>query len=137
LYFTLITICGVAQHNILKFFLHIYFILLKRKPIFRQALPLMIIAVFTLLVKWCLNMEARYGLLFPGLYCFPLLMAGWGVESGLQQVRKPGNQNTSDAVLRIRNVYPGSRVKKIPDPGFGSAQKNLSIFNTKNCFQAR
>jgi hypothetical protein len=97
----------------------------------------MMIAVFTLLVKWCLNLEAKYGLLFPGLYCFPLLMAAGGVESGLQQVRKPGNQNTSDAVLRIRNVYPGSRVKKIPDPGFGSAPKNLSIFNTKNCFQAR
>jgi hypothetical protein len=26
---------------------------------------------------------------------------------------------------------PGSRVKKIPDPGFGSASKNLSIFNPK------
>jgi hypothetical protein len=78
----------------------------------------MMIAVFTLLVKWCLNMEAKYGLLFPGLYSFPLLMAAWGVESGLQQVRKPGNPNTSAAVLRIRNVYPGSRVKKIPDPGF-------------------
>jgi hypothetical protein len=29
---------------------------------------------------------------------------------------------------------PGSRVKKIPDPGSGSASKNLSIFNPKNCF---
>jgi hypothetical protein len=83
-------------------------------------LPLLIIAVFTLLVKWCLNIEAKYGLLYPGLYCFPLLMAAWGVESGLQQVRKPGNQNTSAAVLPIRDVYPGSkffhhgsRVKKI------------------------
>jgi hypothetical protein len=28
--------------------------------------------------------------------------------------------------------HPGSRVKKIPDPG--SASKNLSIFNSKNCF---
>jgi hypothetical protein len=26
----------------------------------------------------------------------------------------------------------GSRVKKAPDPGSGSATKNLSIFNTKN-----
>jgi hypothetical protein len=32
------------------------------------------------------------------------------------------------------NVYPGSRVKNIPDPGFAS--KNLSIINPKNCFQA-
>jgi hypothetical protein len=30
--------------------------------------------------------------------------------------------------------YPGSRVKKIPDPGSGSASKNLNIFNPKNCF---
>ncbi len=46
----------------------------------------------------------------------------------------------SSPVLRIRDVYPGypirpgSRVKKIPDPGFGSASKNLSILNPKNCF---
>jgi hypothetical protein len=87
----------------------------------------MIIAVLTLLVKWCLNLEARYGLLYPGLYCFPLLMAAWGVESGLQQVRKPGNQNTSAAVLRIRDKHPGSaffhprtRVKRIPNPDSGS-----------------
>jgi len=46
-------------------------------------------------------------------------------------------------VLRIQDVYPGSefvhpgsRVKKFPDPGSGSASKNLSIFNPKNCFQA-
>jgi hypothetical protein len=30
--------------------------------------------------------------------------------------------------------HPGSRVKEIPDPGSGSASKNLSIFNPKNCF---
>ncbi len=29
---------------------------------------------------------------------------------------------------------PGHRVKKIPDPGFGSASKNFSIFNPINCF---
>ncbi len=29
----------------------------------------------------------------------------------------------------------GSRVKKIPDPGFNSPTKNLNIFNPKNCFQ--
>jgi hypothetical protein len=50
-------------------------------------------------------------------------------------------------VLRIRDVYPGyriravypgseffypgSRVKKIPDPGSGSASKNLSILSLK------
>jgi hypothetical protein len=49
-------------------------------------------------------------------------------------------------VLRIRDVYLGSRIrtfsipdigsKKIPDPGSGTASKNLSIFNPKNCFQA-
>jgi hypothetical protein len=27
--------------------------------------------------------------------------------------------------------HPGSREKKIPDPGSGSASKNLSIFNPK------
>jgi hypothetical protein len=32
--------------------------------------------------------------------------------------------------------YPGSRVKKIPDPGSVSASKQLSIFNTENCIQA-
>jgi hypothetical protein len=49
------------------------------------------------------------------------------------------------AVLRIRDVYPGSlgseffhpvpvsSVKKAPDPG--SATKNLNIVNPKNCFQ--
>ncbi len=44
------------------------------------------------------------------------------------------------AVVRIRDFYPGSeffhpgsRVKKIPDPGSGSASKNLSIFKPKNC----
>ncbi len=49
-------------------------------------------------------------------------------------------------VLRIRDVYPGfrirsfsipvpgSRFKKIPDPW--SASKNLSIFNLMNCFYA-
>jgi hypothetical protein len=29
---------------------------------------------------------------------------------------------------------PGSRVKKIPDPGSESASKNFGIFNSKNCF---
>jgi hypothetical protein len=36
------------------------------------------------------------------------------------------------AVLRTRDVYPGSRVKNIQDPGSGSASKNLSILNPKN-----
>jgi hypothetical protein len=44
------------------------------------------------------------------------------------------------AVLRIRDVYnpesefvhPGSRVKKILDPG--AASKNLCSFNPENCF---
>jgi hypothetical protein len=43
---------------------------------------------------------------------------------------------TLKAVMLIRNVYPGSefirpesRVKKGPDPGSGSATRNLSIFN--------
>jgi hypothetical protein len=29
-----------------------------------------------------------------------------------------------------------SRIKKIPDPGSGSASNNLSILSPKNCFQA-
>jgi hypothetical protein len=37
------------------------------------------------------------------------------------------------ALLRIRDVYPGSRVKKIPDPG--SASKNLSILALKIVFK--
>ncbi len=49
------------------------------------------------------------------------------------------------SVLRVRDVYPGSefsipdpesRVKKILYPGSGSASKNSSIFNPKNCFLA-
>ncbi len=46
------------------------------------------------------------------------------------------------AVLRIRNFYPGSQIrifssriqdqKKIPDPESGSASKNLSTFNPQN-----
>jgi hypothetical protein len=36
------------------------------------------------------------------------------------------------AVLRTRDVYPGSRVKKILNLGSGSASKNLSILNPKN-----
>ncbi len=76
----------------------------------------MIMAVFTLLVKWCLNMEAKYGLLFPGLYCFPLLMAAWGVESGLQQVRKHGNQSLSCSVADPGWIPdPGSKRFRIPD----------------------
>ncbi len=31
-------------------------------------------------------------------------------------------------------VHPGSRIKKIPAPGSGSASKNLSIFDPKNWF---
>jgi hypothetical protein len=30
--------------------------------------------------------------------------------------------------------HPESRIKQVPDPG--SASKNLSIFNPKNCFYA-
>jgi hypothetical protein len=33
-------------------------------------------------------------------------------------------------VLRILDVFPGSRVKKIPDPGSVSTSKILSIFNS-------
>jgi 3-hydroxy-3-methylglutaryl CoA synthase len=43
------------------------------------------------------------------------------------------------SVLRIRDVYPGSRIQlfSIPDPNFfhpGSASKNLGILNPKNGF---
>ncbi len=40
-------------------------------------------------------------------------------------------------VLRIRDVYPvifSSRDTKAPDPGSGSATKNLGIFNPENCY---
>jgi hypothetical protein len=37
---------------------------------------------------------------------------------------------------RLEFFHPGSRVKKIPDPGYGSSSKNKSIFNPKNCFRA-
>jgi hypothetical protein len=30
--------------------------------------------------------------------------------------------------------HPEARVKKILDPGYESALKNVSIFNRKNCF---
>ncbi len=37
--------------------------------------------------------------------------------------------------IRIFNISdPGSRVKKILDPGSAVASKNLSIFNLKNYF---
>jgi len=51
------------------------------------------------------------------------------------QLRK---KHEIQAVLQIRDVYPGSgsRVKKIPDPRSGSSSKSLSIFNLKNCFSA-
>jgi hypothetical protein len=51
-------------------------------------------------------------------------------------------------VLRIRSDYPGfwirifqsripgSEIKKAPDPGSGSATKNLGIINPNNCYQA-
>jgi hypothetical protein len=46
-------------------------------------------------------------------------------------------------VLRIRDVYPGSRIRIFhpgsriqgqKDSGSGSAQNSLNIFNPKNCF---
>jgi hypothetical protein len=40
----------------------------------------------------------------------------------------PGSR---DVYPGSRDVYPGSRVKKTPDPGSRSASKNLSIFNPK------
>ncbi len=58
-----------------------------------------------------------------------------------KEADKVGKKTRFIQVLRIRDVYPGSeffhpgsRVKKILDPGSGAASKNLSIFNTKNCF---
>ncbi len=49
--------------------------------------------------------------------------------------------NTCYSVLRIRDVYTGSRIRIFPsrmqgqkDPGSGSASKNLSIFNPKKLF---
>jgi hypothetical protein len=57
-----------------------------------------------------------------------------------------GRENLSEGlslipVLRIRDFYPGSeffhpvsRVKKIPNPGSGSASENFSIFNESGFF---
>jgi hypothetical protein len=62
-----------------------------------------------------------------------------------QYTGKYNIQDTSVADLRCLSWIPdpnfsipdpGSRVKKIPDPGSGPASKNLSIFNPKNCSQA-
>ncbi len=39
-------------------------------------------------------------------------------------------------ILDTNFSHPGSRVKKIPEPGSTSALKNLSNFNPKNCFLA-
>jgi hypothetical protein len=49
-------------------------------------------------------------------------------------VRKWQEELKLKTVLRIRDVYPGSRVRTvfIPDPG--SASKNLSILTQKNGF---
>jgi hypothetical protein len=38
--------------------------------------------------------------------------------------------------LRIRDVYPGSQIQGQKEPGSGSASKNLSFCNPKNCFHA-
>jgi hypothetical protein len=66
---------------------------------------------------------------------FPeLIVLNWGFKEICTIIK--------DALLRIRDVYsgslnqdpgsdcfhPGSRVHKIPDPGYVSASKNLSIF---------
>jgi hypothetical protein len=41
----------------------------------------------------------------------------------------------SDPVSRVKKILdPGYRIKKIPDPVSGSASKDLSILNPKNCF---
>jgi hypothetical protein len=48
-----------------------------------------------------------------------------------------GSVSDLGCLSRIRIFFipdPGSRVKKIPDPGSASASKNLSIFYPKNCF---
>jgi hypothetical protein len=50
-----------------------------------------------------------------------------GISAGIGQIA------VNIAVLRNRDVYPGSKVKKIPDPGSETASKNSSIFNPKNC----
>jgi hypothetical protein len=39
----------------------------------------------------------------------------------------------TNPVLRIRDVYPGSRDRNIPYLDPAAATKNLSIFNPKNC----
>jgi hypothetical protein len=61
----------------------------------------------------------------------------WGYpELNINQSSTRPIKDTNWAVLRIRDVYPGSRIQGRKDSGSGSASKNLSIFNPKNCFYA-
>jgi hypothetical protein len=55
----------------------------------------------------------------------------------------PTNSYRIHSVLRIRDVYSGSRIRIFPsriqaqrDPGSRSTSKNLNIFNPKNCLKA-
>ncbi len=56
----------------------------------------------------------------------------------LEQVAVSAYKPDFMTVLRIRDVYPGSRIRicmfSIPDPG--SASKNFSILTPKSCFLA-
>jgi hypothetical protein len=48
--------------------------------------PLGLLVLLAFLLKWCLDIKTKYSLLFPGLYCFPLLLGSLGVETSFQEV---------------------------------------------------
>jgi hypothetical protein len=67
---------------------------------------------------------------------FPSPSEGGGLWKKSTNYRRENNEQCcgSEMFIPEPDFYPdpGSRVKKAPDPGFGSATKNLSIFNTRN-----
>ncbi len=70
--------------------------------------------------------------LFPFPFCSRIRDPGWKKSgSGIVGSGTQGGKNQDPAVLRIRDVYPGSRIRlfSIPDPG--SSSKNLSILTPK------
>ncbi len=73
-----------------------------------------------------------------------ILVLKQGEFSGNKPLQFWRSLSWSRAVLRIRDVYPGSEFfpsripdpgsKRFPDPGYASASKNLSTFSPKKLF---
>jgi hypothetical protein len=51
-----------------------------------QVYLVALIAAFSLLVSWFLELNVRFSFLYPGLYSFPLLLAMLGAEASWQEV---------------------------------------------------